>query len=255
MPTLEPSSAQQTLVVGIPTAISLTARSQMRAGESETVSGQLTRTDTGEGVGGKPIQCVVTARIDTMTSTLLNTTVTTDFFGRFSFTFTAPNVDSVVTVTCSFAGDDTFSPSQQSITIQVVVSVFTTLTLTLRPSTAKPGDPIIASGRLTRNDTGAGVNGMSITVFRSDTGAILGTATTTNDSSGQPGFYQVTFTAPTVPGRYIIVARFPGATVATGFLIVAQQLATIEPVFNLILLLIVIDVVVRLTERLLVKRA
>lgn len=95
-----------------------------------------------------------------------------------------------------------------------IVSVNTTLTVGISPSKFKGGTPITVSGRLTRNDTGAGVDGQTIYLK-----AWLGTDPTAPPPATQidygtaitsgGGNYSKQVTAP-VAGRYIFDATFLG---------------------------------------------
>lgn len=78
------------------------------------------------------------------------------------------------------------------------------LTLILTPSTAEPSTIVLASGYLTRQDTGVPVGGATIDLY-DGVGTYLGSAVTDLN-----GYFEIQFTAPGVAGAYIYNVQFLG---------------------------------------------
>ena len=94
--------------------------------------------------------------------------------------------------------------NQITVTVQSL-QVNTTLTISAF-SEVFEGTPFFVQGKLTRNDTGAGVGGQPIKIYSGTT--LLGTVNTTAD-----GNYIWSVILAT-PGIYTLKAEFAGATVA-----------------------------------------
>lgn len=103
------------------------------------------------------------------------------------------------------------SPVQELI-VETILIVDTTLTLTLTPSTAQPGDTITWSGKLTRAD--AAPTQIQPIILRDDiSGEVIGTTST--DVNGN---FSATFIAPAIDGSYFYFTQFEGAMIGTTFL-------------------------------------
>ena len=100
----------------------------------------------------------------------------------------------------------------RTLIVETIVVVATTLTLTIWPTTAAPGDIIAWSGQLTRADQLA--TGVQPIILRDDmSGATIATANT--DANGN---YSATFTAPPTDGSYYYFTQFDGAVMGAAFL-------------------------------------
>ena len=98
----------------------------------------------------------------------------------------------------------TFLPSSASATIQISpLEVGTNLTISA-PASATEGSPFQVTGTLTRVDSGAGIDGETITFTYN--GTTLGNTTTNPD-----GTYQFT-TQISESGSFTITAQFNGST-------------------------------------------
>ena len=93
-------------------------------------------------------------------------------------------------------------------TIEVLLTIATSLTLALSPSSVDPGATVNFSGKLTRADAQPpGIR--TITVIDDVSGTVKVTVST--DSAGN---YSGSFTAPTAEGTYYYASEFAGATLA-----------------------------------------
>ncbi len=94
-------------------------------------------------------------------------------------------------------------------TIEVLLAIGTTLTLTLSPVTVDPGETVNFSGQLTRADAEpSGIQ--TITVIDDVSGTVNATVSTDSD-----GNYSGSFTAPPTIGTYYYASEFGGVTLAT----------------------------------------
>ncbi len=106
----------------------------------------------------------------------------------------------------------------RTLTVETILVVATSLTLTISPTSVQPGVTITWSGQLTRAD---GVDsGVQPIILRSDmTGETIATANT--DVNGN---YSSTFTAPPTDGSYPYFTQFDGAVMGTAFLAPSSSL-------------------------------
>ena len=119
--------------------------------------------------------------------------------------------------------------SYVTLVVRLLVQIASSLTLSLSPSTASPGQSVSYGGTLTRNDTGAGVSNQAISINFPG-----GTATKTTDGSGN---YSGTFSAPSA-GSYSIVASFGGtASLAASSSSRGLQIGVLAPTTLLLLAL------------------
>ncbi len=94
-------------------------------------------------------------------------------------------------------------------TIEVLLSIVTTLTLALSPTAVDPGETVNFSGQLTRADAEPpGIR--TITVIDDVSGTLISTVSTDSD-----GNYSGSFTAPITVGTYYYASEFGGAILAT----------------------------------------
>ena len=179
---------------GINTILTLNAPSSAPKGETVTFTGRLTRADTGAGIA------YVTIRVydsDTWPdSDDLLASGTTNANGYYSITWVAESADwwdSTTEAVAKFDGIDSFNSSMSSVyTINITEKPGTTLSLSASPTSQNEGQTVTFTGRLTRNDTGAGVAGAEIKIWDSDLiGDDLLVSSTTNSS----GYYSITWTA------------------------------------------------------------
>ena len=107
----------------------------------------------------------------------------TDLQGKVTVTYTAPNYETLVTITASFDGDDQYRASGGSST-GIIEKKSTTLTLNLPPE--NDGRYVIFTGRLAENDTNAGLSGLAIKIVAHYPGLFPTTlATETTDEDGE----------------------------------------------------------------------
>lgn len=146
--------------------------------------------------------------------------------GIAALSFTMPSRDVYLDAQAGTVGTVT---SEVNLLVRLLVLVASSLSLTLSPSTASPGQTISYSGKLTRNDTGAGVPSETISISHPS-----GTATKTTDSSGN---YSGTFSAPS-EGSYTIVASFGGnPSLAASSALSRIQIGVVSPIMLLLLAL------------------
>ncbi len=94
-------------------------------------------------------------------------------------------------------------------TIEVLLSIVTTLTLALSSPSVDPGETVAFSGQLTRAD-GQPSGIRTITVIDDVQGTVKATVST--DSNGN---FSGSFTAPTATGTYYYASEFAGVTLVT----------------------------------------
>lgn len=89
----------------------------------------------------------------------------------------------------------------------ITIGVDTTLTITVSPLKVTPGSKITITGKLTRNDTGAGLSGMTVDIYWREPSTKIASATT-----GSDGSYSATYTIPSgiTAGTYYVKAVFGG---------------------------------------------
>jgi len=135
---------------------------------SVTFVGRLTRDDTRAGVGGVVINIYDK---DLLFDDFL-VSGATDGSGNFSITWTvwpsADDFDDTVEVYAKFDGSRTLASSSSSVFTIRIVGVSTTLILNHPPSEVREGDVVTFTGRLTRNDTGAGIAYTIIKIYDAD---------------------------------------------------------------------------------------
>jgi len=164
------------------------------------VTGQLTATSSGTGIGGKTITFSGTGAAKLQP-------VTTNPDGTFSVTGASPNtVAAGWQVNANFAGDSTYGSS-------FVVSSYNTirhavsLTLIISPSSVVHSGTFSVSGTLT--DTTTGTTLSSKTISFSAASPIIISSTTT----GSTGKYLVSgLIAPSISGSYSIKSQFNGGS-------------------------------------------
>ncbi len=203
MPYLQPSSATATFTVIVPTSISVNVPASVTAGQ--TFQALVTLTAGPGGISG------ATVFVSPQWGTAVNAVTSTG--GLASITLTAPTTAGTYVINAGFNGTATYGASAGQVTIAVtalVVNVATALTLVVNASVA-PGAPMLATGKLTRNDTATGVPSAPVTLSI-DGGPSLSGTTDVN------GNYSFSFTAPTAAGTHTAVVNFGGLTVATGIL-------------------------------------
>lgn len=115
----------------------------------------------------------------------------------------------------------TYGPSdaQASLTIQEQV-VATRLTAATDKTTYQPGETVQVSGALTRTDTGAAIDGMTIRVESSwgeiktaTTGSAASASCLGIGSAAGSGAYCLTMTAPAATGSHVVSVTFSQTTV------------------------------------------
>lgn len=103
-------------------------------------------------------------------------------------------------------------PQSASQTITVLISETSTKLTISAPAQAIEGQPFTINGVLTRDDTGAGINGQTVKITYN--GVVIANVVTTLDPTGLiNGFYEAYATID-VPGNYTLRAEFFGAEVA-----------------------------------------
>jgi hypothetical protein len=116
-----------------------------------------------------------------------------------SIAFTMPSADASLSLTSNYGGSI-------SATIQALIKVATSLTLTL-PASVAPNTPVSASGKLSRDDAGTtGIGAQTINVYNTATGLTVAVAST--DSAGN---FDAEFTAPATAGTYSYAASYGGS--------------------------------------------
>lgn len=191
------SSSQQVVVLAFPSIISLTPNwptSPQLPGAGLSVS------FTFKNAGGPGN---VTFTLKNGATTLGTATIAvqegTTLTQSGSISFTMPAADASLALTSNYGGS-------ASATIQALIKVSTSLTLTL-PASVSPNGPVSASGKLSRADSGTtGIGSQSINVYDTVTGLTVATAST--DSAGN---FSASFTAPNIAGTYSYAASYGGS--------------------------------------------
>ena len=119
--------------------------------------------------------------------------------GVAALSFTMPSRD--VSFVAEAGTVSTVTDAIGPLSVQLLRQVATSLSLSLSPSEASPGQTVGYAGTLTRNDTGAGVSNQTISIATPGGGA-----TKVTDGSGN---YSGSFSAPSA-GSYAVVASFGG---------------------------------------------
>jgi len=142
-----------------------------------------------------------------------------------SFTMPSRDVSFVVQAGTVATVTDEIGP----LLVQVLMLIASSLSLSLSPSTASPGETVSYGGTLTRNDTGGGVSNQTISI---DTPG--GMKTKTTDGVGN---YSGSFSAPGA-GSYNIVASFGGTpSLAASSSSRGLQVGVVSPIIILLVAL------------------
>jgi len=183
------------------TTLTLNPISSVPWGTTVTVTGKLTNSTTGTGIGGKTITFTGTGATNLVS-------VVTKPDGTFSSSGLAPStVQSGWTVQAHFAGDSNDNPSDSSVVKYNTAKHGTALTLSIGPSTVVHGSAYQVNGTLTDNITHTKLASQTITFTATSPITI---SSTTTDSTGK---YIVTgLVAPTPPGSYQITSHFASTT-------------------------------------------
>ena len=175
-----------------------------KAGETVTISGEITNDGAGSGAYNLLL-------MDVETGDVLATKAGSIGVGAsvpFSWSLTMPDKNWRLRAQAlhSEPVEGWVVDDQKSFTITLTLLVTTTLTLTLSPDRVSPGGTYTYSGRLTRTDTGEGIGGMTILLQRYvgvwDTKATITTASN--------GTYSGSIAAPHIIGDYSCRAVFEG---------------------------------------------
>ena len=102
---------------------------------------------------------------------------------------------------------DWYLSSWATDTLTVVEAIETETTLTLDPPSVEPGGIYNYKGKLTRIDTGAGIEGMDIIALRYEDGSWVDVGNGITDASGD---YNISVVAPYTVGDYNCMAAFLG---------------------------------------------
>ena len=126
--------------------------------------------------------------------------------GTISLYFNMPVSDIIIyaQVGVGIAVTDTKGPY----TVEVLLTIKTSLSLTLSPTKVDPGKTVNFSGQLTRADANP-TDIQTIKVRDDVSGALIATVSTNN-----VGNYSGSFTAPTKIGTFYYVSEFAGASIA-----------------------------------------
>ena len=185
-------------------------------GENMTFTGRVTRSDTGAGVAG------VTVKIydqDDLFDDLM-ASGTTDSNGNYSISWTAVPMDPTdrtVELYAKFEGSSQFNASQTSVySLTVGEKVGTTLTLYVSTASPTEGQTVTFTGKLTRNDTSAGVSGATIEIYDDD---LIGDDLMASGTTDSNGNYSITWTATSMDPTDRVVedyAKFGGTSQLSG---------------------------------------
>jgi hypothetical protein len=159
-----------------------------------TVSGKLTRTDTGAGLSDKTISLTVPGQ---------SGSANTNGAGDYSYSYVMPNlVEGSRPVSAYYYGDSIFNSCSAQTNLGVGKTP-TTITINLNPTSISSGTPttVTASGKLSSSDTGVGLNGRSVKLDWPS-----GSTTVTSDSTGSYS-YPLTVTATQ---NWVFQATFSG---------------------------------------------
>jgi len=165
-----------------------------------TISGKLTRTDTGSGIADRSISLEWTGGM---------AYTTTDDSGFYSYaTKVGPYTEGSNLFTASFIGYETtdtiFLPSE-SFTHLSVGKIVTRLTVSISPSTidVDTETQIAVSGQLTRIDTSIGLEEKTIDLH-------FGWGFSTSAITDSNGYYSISLTSSLSEGSYLITATYAG---------------------------------------------
>jgi len=163
-------------------------------GEQITFSGYLKRADTGAGVTGVTISIYDS---DPLFGDDLMASGTTGSNGYFSIQWTAAPMDTDnrgVESYALFAGTSTLGSKQSAeCKLDIGAKVGTSLTLNVSKLTPVEGEQITFSGYLKRDDTGAGVTGVTISIKDSD--PLFGDDQMASGTTGSNGYFSIQWTA------------------------------------------------------------
>lgn len=167
----------------------------LRPGESTTFTATLT--SEGSPVVGK------TTSWNASAGNVSPLSGTTDSSGEVSTTYTAPDNETTVALTASFAGDSQYSSSSNTLSGRIAAA---TVTLTITPSsfTLKAGKSITLTATLTSD--AAPLAGETITWD-----ALHGNFSSTTSVTDSRGKATVTFTAPSYEASIAITASYAGS--------------------------------------------
>jgi hypothetical protein len=193
-------------ILTAPAAISLTASpNPALTTQGINLSGNLTRTDTGQGIDGATVLIQVSA--DAKTWTTLTTVQTS--MGVFSAVIQRTNAGTYF-LQAVFAGTGMFKAMISNTVTENVIAptVASNLTMTVNPDPALPNQTITISGQLTRLDNNSGIGNAPVQILTSTDGVTFnmtpGYATTDTD-----GNYSFTLSYPT-PLTIYFQAMFGG---------------------------------------------
>ena len=196
-------------------------------GETVTFTGQLMR-DDGSGISGETVYVydLDSADKDGINDDLMGTAVT-DENGYYTISWVAEDIDNdddMMDTYAYFPGTAELSASYSDTFLVEVI--FDTMSLTVLqlddPPTVTEGESVTFTGRLVSGDTGAGISGMTITIYESD---ILDTCffncqnkSLASGITDNNGYYSVNWnsfcedTAESSNCRLEVFARFDGAS-------------------------------------------
>ncbi len=208
-PSTSLSVTQTVQATALPTtAITITSTPNPSAvGQTVTVSGHLSRTDTGAALSGKTVSVVE--------GTAVVATVVTDTSGNYSVPLTF-NAAGTFSLQAQFTGDSSFQGSSSAILTQTVSTTQVATSTGLRAPTPNPasvGQAVTVSSFTVRLDTNLRVGAGFTVAFDSSTDGVNWTqgATAVTNTNGDA----TTTVAFAAAGTYFIRARFLGdATLA-----------------------------------------
>lgn len=143
-----------------------------------------------------------------MNGAYVDTRITVSPSGQYGFSVVI-NAAGTYLLQTKFAGDVTYagcSSNTVTVTATEVVVIPTSITITA-PSSVSVGQAFTVSGRLTRNDTGAGIAGQTIYLYFD--ASALGHTVPVTDASG---YYSCPDAAIVSAGSYTLKAEFLGAS-------------------------------------------
>ena len=176
------------------TTLALSAsKTNPNEGENITFTGRLTRNDTGTGVASATVKIYDSDLLgdDLMASG------TTDGNGYFSIVWSAVPMDPLgdrgVEAFAKYDGSTTLNSSQSSqVSITVLSKIATTLTMSASKTNPNEGENITFTGRLTRNDTGAGVPSATVKIYDSD---VIGDDLMASGTTDGNGYFSIVWSA------------------------------------------------------------
>lgn len=196
MVVFEPSLATRLITVGkIVTGITISAPSSVGEGELFTVSGDLRSIIPAEPLAGKEVAILYNG-------TFLDSGFT-DVNGHYSIPVRIPVFGSY-RLFAEFRGDVEYEGSSASVPITVTELIITTSLTIVAPDIIAVNEFFDVTGILTRDDTGAGLRGMTVNLYYNTT--LLGSGVT--DFSGA---YSIPASIPTA-GTYMLKAEFTGVS-------------------------------------------